>query len=137
MRAVSEPTVSPDGQWRWDGHQWVPNQPTTGYPPAPYLPAPAPSSTDGKAVASLVLGLVGLCGIGSLLAVILGHLSRREARQQGRQPSGLALAGIILGYVGLVGVLLLAAFFLVGANVHGEFHTTQVCQVTPTSSSCT
>jgi hypothetical protein len=72
-----------------------------GYPP----PGIAPGSTNGLAVAALVLGIVGWipCGIGSLLAVVLGFVARSQIRDsRGRQGGdGLALAGIILGFIGI------------------------------------
>ncbi len=92
-------------------------------PPAPTFPPPpqivqqniihSNPSNNGLAVASLVLSLLWLCGIGSLLAVIFGHIARGQIkRSNGRETgAGLALAGLILGYLPLViGV----AFFFVG-----------------------
>jgi hypothetical protein len=54
-------------------------------------------------VASFVLGILWLFGIGSAAAVALGHVSlnridRSKPVQAGR---GLAIAGLVLGYVGL------------------------------------
>lgn len=93
-----------------------PGYPPPGYPPPGYpasgYPAPGygyPPSTNGFAIASLILGLVGwpLCGIGSVLAVVFGFVARDQIkRSQGRQGgSGLATAGIILGFVALALVL--------------------------------
>ena len=62
--------------------------------------APAPSQHDGMAIASLVLSVLWMVGLGSVGGVVLGHLSRSKAKREGRQPSGLALAGLILGYAG-------------------------------------
>jgi Tfp pilus assembly protein PilE len=90
---VTDPVLSPDGRYQWLNGQW---QSTS----------PAPSS-DGKAIASLVLSILWLAGFGSIAGVILGHLSRGEAKRAGRAPSGMALAGLIIGYVG-------AALFLIG-----------------------
>jgi hypothetical protein len=116
------PQYSADGKWWWDGQQWLPvtaqaQQPLAsqggpasyGYGAAPYpgvgvAPMPPQTGTDGKAVASLVLGIVWLGGLGSIIAVILGHVSRSASRKQGRQPSGVALAGVILGYIGIAGI---------------------------------
>ncbi|HUR15121.1 MAG TPA: DUF4190 domain-containing protein [Mycobacteriales bacterium] len=121
MTQPLDPYLSPDGQWRWDGTQWVPAAPVL-YPPQPlYGAPPAPSQHDGKAIASLVCALVGGCGIGSIAAVVLGHQSRREARQAHREPSGLALAGVIIGYVGIAALVVVAAVFMIGASVSGGF----------------
>jgi hypothetical protein len=62
-----------------------------------------PLRTSGLAVASLVLGLLWLCGLGSLLATIFGavalsQISRSNGTITGK---GLALAGLILGILGL------------------------------------
>jgi hypothetical protein len=84
------------------------------YPPPPgygQYPPPYPQSgyqapsTNGLAVASLVLGIVGwlLCGIGSIVGVVLGFVARSQIRaSNGRQGGdGLALAGIILSFIGI------------------------------------
>jgi len=71
-------------------------------------PAAEPEATSGMAIGSLVMGICGLvCAlplVGSLLGVVLGHLSlgeikRSEGRRGGR---GLALGGLATGYLGLV-----------------------------------
>jgi uncharacterized membrane protein len=72
-------------------------------PQQPQAPQAAP---DGNAIASLILGIVGLTVlpiIGGLLAVIFGHISTRDARERGARPSAMATAGAILGWVGLIG----------------------------------
>ncbi len=84
--------------------------------PSPSQPYPI-SRTSGLAVASLVLGLLWLCGIGSLLATIFGgvalnQISRSNGTISGR---GLALAGFILGTVGLCLIALGALGIILGA----------------------
>ena len=77
-------------------------------------PAGVKPPANGKAIASLVCGCVGVicCNIfiPSILAVIFGHIAKGEIRASGGQQGGdgMALAGLILGYVGLgIGVLAL------------------------------
>ena len=88
--------------------------------PAPVAPAqwqPAPPArpylgqqeTDGKAVGSLVLGILAMFPFGFLTgipAIILGHLSRKSIRESlGRlRGEGMALAGLIMGYVSIAAV---------------------------------
>lgn len=75
----------------------------------------AVASTPGVAVASLVLGLLGLfcfVPIFGIPAIICGHVARKQInRSSGRLTGGgLALAGLILGYVGIVvSILMLVA----------------------------
>ncbi len=44
-------------------------------------------------------------GLGSLLAITFGHLSRRQARRAGAVPSRMAMAGLVIGYIGFGGLL--------------------------------
>src|SRR5438067_1623369 len=71
-------------------------------PPRPLRAAPTPpTGTSGVAIASLVLGIPGLCipllGIGALVCGIIG-LSKTKDNQAGGR--GMAIAGLILGIVG-------------------------------------
>jgi len=81
------------------------------YPPSGYQPV----ATNGLAIASFILGLVGwmACGVGSIVAVVLGFVARSQIRgSQGHQGGdGLALAGIILGFLAIA---LVIAFFVIG-----------------------
>lgn len=80
--------------------------------------------TSGLAVASLVSGILGwtiLPWLGSIVAIVTGHIARGEVRRapERLEGSGLALAGLILGYSMLVltvlGLVLL--FFVLGGLV--------------------
>lgn len=68
-----------------------------------------PAVHDGYALASLVLSLLWLAGVGSVLAVIFGHLSEQGAKRQGRKVSAFAAAGQVLGVAGIVGIVVLVA----------------------------
>jgi len=76
------------------------NPPPTAYPP--------PSTgTNGMAIASLVLGIVWLWGLGSLLALIFGVIGKNQIEASGGRQGGrgLAIAGMVLGIVGLAGLV--------------------------------
>jgi type II secretory pathway pseudopilin PulG len=65
---------------------------------------PGPPETDGKAVASLILGILSvtiLWILAGIPAIIFGHISRSAIRKSaGRlKGQGMALAGLIMGYV--------------------------------------
>jgi uncharacterized membrane protein len=90
----------------------------------PVYGAPAPSQTSGKAIASLVTGLVGLitlcCGlfvVSSIVAVVLGVVARREIRASNGslRGDGMALTGIISGAVGIVAIVITILLFATGA----------------------
>ncbi|MEP7055178.1 MAG: DUF4190 domain-containing protein [Actinomycetota bacterium] len=107
MQSGGPAQFSPDGRWWWDGRQWNPVVAPVGSAfPAGNPGYGGPSSPDGKAIASLVAAIVWMAGLGSILAVVLGHLSRSESRREGRQPSGVALAGLIIGYFGIASMIL-------------------------------
>jgi len=67
---------------------------------------PAQRPINSLAIVSLVAGIAGYViphpFIAGLVAIVTGHLARRQIRQTGESGSGLALAGLILGYVHLV-----------------------------------
>lgn len=79
---------------------------------------PTAPSTNGFAIASLVLGIVWVFGVGAILAVIFGFVARKQISESGGRQggSGMALAGIILGFVGIAGVILWIVFVAVVVN---------------------
>jgi Domain of unknown function (DUF4190) len=69
-----------------------------------YVPAqvvPAPASTNGLAVAALVLGILWIYWIGSVLAVIFGHVALAQIGKRQQAGKGLAIAGLVLGWIGV------------------------------------
>jgi hypothetical protein len=118
---MSQPRHWNGQQWLvWNGQAWVPEQP---YIVGPYpYGYPPPPSTSGLAIASLVLGIVWVYGVGSLLAIIFGHVSRAQIRRGERSSgAGMALAGLILGYIGIVGLIVI---IIVAVNVSNNDCTT-------------
>ncbi len=101
--------------------------PSYGYPP------PAPP-TNGLAVASLVLSLLGLVGIlpliGTVLGLIFGYSARNQiAQSRGLQGGeGLAQAGIIIGWVTLgIWALGICAALIFGVVVPGGLAGCALC----------
>jgi hypothetical protein len=66
------------------------------------------TKTSGKAIASLILSIVWVYGLGSILGIIFGHIARSEIKNSKGTltGAGLALAGLIIGYITL-GIVLL------------------------------
>jgi hypothetical protein len=82
----------------------------------PYQPYPsAARSTNGLAIASLVLGILWLYGLGSLLALVFGYMALRQIKQRHQGGRGMAIAGTILGWLG-VALLVLAVIGAVVAH---------------------
>ena len=100
--------AQPPGYWLASDGKWYPR----AAPPAPV------GRTNGFAIASLVLGILWFYWVGSLLAVVFGHIAIRqiagsEGREEGR---GMAVAGLVLGYIGVVlGGLAIAAIIAITA----------------------
>ncbi|HEU0151943.1 MAG TPA: DUF4190 domain-containing protein [Arenimonas sp.] len=102
------------------------SEPTTppAAPPSPPASTPAPAAapaarpTSPLAIVSLVGGLLGwtlLPLLGSLAAVVFGHLARAEIARSagGMDGDGLAIAGLVLGWTAiLLTVLTVLAFVL-------------------------
>jgi len=69
--------------------------------------------TSGKAIGSLVCGILFFFPPSAVLAVIMGHLSLSEIRRSAGRlgGKGMAIAGLVLGYAGLawVPILIIAA----------------------------
>jgi Domain of unknown function (DUF4190) len=74
-------------------------------------------TTNGMAVASLVLGIVWLFWVGSILAVVFGYVGRGQIDRSGGTQSGrgLAIAGITLGWVGVGFLVLTIVLAIIGA----------------------
>jgi hypothetical protein len=106
--AQARPRVAaPAGPPSW-GDAPPPPSPLSSLPPpvSPGGPAQA-SGTNGFAIASLVLGIVWIVGLGSLLAVIFGVMAKNQIDRSGGRESGrgMAVAGVVLGAIGLAGLI--------------------------------
>ena len=117
--ATAQPTIpAPASSSAWLNPPSPQTQPPQGqYPPQaqPYRGQYQPSSaqeTDGKATASLVLGILSLLCFSVLTgipAIILGHMSKANIRRSmGRlKGDGMATAGLIMGYISAAAIPLI------------------------------
>jgi type IV pilus assembly protein PilA len=76
-------------------------------------PYTGPTKTSGKAIGSLICGIVFFFFPSAIAAIILGHLSLSDIRRSGGRLTGrgLATAGLVLGYMGLsaIPIMIVAA----------------------------
>lgn len=83
--------------------------PSAGAAVTPAVGAAAPlggAETSGKAVGSLICGLLFFIPFLFVAAIVLGHLALSEIRKSaGRlKGEGIAIAGLVLGYMGIAGI---------------------------------
>ncbi len=109
--------ADPENQHRerwWDGTTWTASVRSSSQLTTPgatgqwnggYAPV---QQTNGLAIASMVLGIAGFCGVGAILAFIFGlvalsQIKNSNGRMGGR---GMAITGVVLGSIWLALVLL-------------------------------
>ncbi|MET0903009.1 MAG: DUF4190 domain-containing protein [Acidimicrobiales bacterium] len=127
-----EPTGPPGpGWWLASDGRYYPPEPAPGAAPAgpppsvtaytPYTPGMAQAtSTNGLAIASMVLGILWISWVGSILALVFGYVAKGQIeRSAGRQSGrGMAIAGIVLGWIGIAFLALFIVFaFAIGDEV--------------------
>jgi hypothetical protein len=102
---------APGTQRYWDGTQWTDHR-------AGGVTAKPPS--NGKATASMVLGILGLVilyVIGPILALVFGYQSKNEieASNGAQGGAGMATAGIVMGWIGVgLTILYLILWLILG-----------------------
>ena len=83
-----------------------------------------PQQTNGFAIASMVLGIVGGCvAIGPILSIIFGVVALNQIKSsQGRMTGrGMAIAGIVLGIVWIVILIAYIVFIVALANSSNSY----------------
>jgi len=95
----------PNTRRYWDGVRWTENR-------SPMITKP---ETNGKAISAMVLGILWLCGIGSILALVFGYQAQSEIEESGgaQGGKGMAVAGIVLGWIGVGLIILYFALWLI------------------------
>ncbi len=109
------------GWWMASDGKWYPPASNPAPPPpgqfaAPFQPAYVQRSTNGMAIASMVLGIGVFWVITSILALVFGYTARKQiAESQGtQQGGGMATAGIVLGWTGLGIMAVVVAITILG-----------------------
>jgi hypothetical protein len=95
------------------------------------LPLPAPvvtpeTRTNGYAMASLAFGIgqFMIGPLGTIPAIVFGHMARNQIRRTGEQGAGLALAGLVLGWGAVVlGIILMTLAIAVAARTQAPVQT--------------
>ncbi|NCT91027.1 DUF4190 domain-containing protein [Cellulomonas sp. APG4] len=88
---------------------------------------PAPSKTNGLGIAALIVGILSLliCYIpfvgfvsvlGGIIAVVLGILGMRKAKDGQTGGRGMSLAGLITGAIALLVAVVINVFVIIGLN---------------------
>ena len=110
-----EPPPQQYPQPQQDQQPPYPPQPQQYPPPQPPYVIAAKPPYDGLAIASFILGLLWISFLGSIMAVIFGHIALRNIRRTHASGRGLAIAGLILGYIGLSTLALFILLAIIGA----------------------
>lgn len=107
--------------------QQAPQPGAPGYPsqhPYGYVGGyayPPTARTNVLSVLSLVASLTGILMIlpfiGSVAAVIMGHISLSQLKTSGEKGRGMALAGTIIGWIGIGLLVLFVAFLVIGLTI--------------------
>ena len=82
------------------------------------------ATTNAMAIASLVCGLSQFMfgPLGTIPAIVFGHMARNQIRRTGEQGAGLALAGLVLGWGAvIIGIII---FIAVALPVAGGMQST-------------
>ena len=116
--AVSPRSYVPGGPSTYGGSYpyYLNNDPATPAPPLPpYWPPPpgvAPA-TDGFAITSLVLGILGFVPIAAIVSIVFGVLSLRRITRRPLRGRRLAISGLVLSAAWIVAIVIIVMFTLV------------------------
>lgn len=92
-----------------------------------YQPPLTPAQTNGKSIASLVLGILSIVTpfiglVFGIIAIILSAISLREIRFSDEQGRGLSIAGLICGIVGTLIYAILIFLFILTIFIFNELN---------------
>jgi hypothetical protein len=79
---------------------------STGISERPPVPSAGARRINAFAVVSLVAGVasfvLGFIFVGAVVAIVTGHLARRQIKRTAERGAPLAVIGLILGYIRMV-----------------------------------
>jgi len=95
---------------------------SSGFPPYQQPSNFQPPKTNGKSIAALVLGILGIVipYIGLILgiiAIVIARSSLNEIKRTGEQGRGMSIAGLVCGIVGTALYSLIFLFLIVVAII--------------------
>jgi Domain of unknown function (DUF4190) len=85
---------------------------------------PAENGTNGFAVASFILGLLGLVTPAVILSIIFGIIALAQIGKRPQRGKGLAIAGLILSFVWIVVLVVLIAVSIISYRSASALHPT-------------
>lgn len=94
--------LSPANPYQSASAPYGTSAPANQVAPIAYHAAPLPS-TNGFAIAALVIGILG----GSVLGIIFGHIALSQIARTGQAGRGMALTGLILSYFWLAVMIII------------------------------
>lgn len=113
MPKVGGPGVTATPAWNGVPAQYGQTQ----YGPGPFGHIPVQTyiarTTNGLAIASMILGILWLYWVGSILAVIFGHVALRQIQRRDQSGRGMAIAGLVLGWIGIGFFVVIFVVFLI------------------------
>lgn len=121
-----------DQQQYYQSGGYSQQQPNYQQPPH-FQPYYQPPKTNGKSIATLVLGICSIIipyigFLPGIVGIILGALSLKEIKLSGEQGRGLALGGLICSIIGTIlwGIILLliilAVVFFASAETNSYYY---------------
>jgi hypothetical protein len=86
--------------------------PPPNYPPPGYGYGQPSPGYNGLAIASMILGIMWLYGVGAILAVIFALIAKRQIRERREKGGAMATAGLVLGIIGIAGIVLIVVLIV-------------------------
>jgi uncharacterized protein DUF4190 len=100
-------------QYQYPAQQPYSAQPYSPYPQPTYPGyAPGPMASSGQTNTMAILSLV-FAFVFWPLAIVFGHMAKKQIKERNEQGDGLATAGLVLGYIFGGIALLFCAFYII------------------------